>query len=200
MRRPRFTIAGLLGVVAFAGVAFASLREPTDAWDSTLFGLTVLTLLVSVLLAVHRSADRRAFRLGFALFGWSYLAASQVQPVATRLPTTKALVTAWEKLARREIFWDDDLTLKNVRSFDVTTPAPPARIDPNPPAKWDVVVFSYPAAPPSPNYIKRLVGLSGEGTGNFVRIGHSLFAMCFALVGAHLSRYLFLASGRHERA
>src|SRR4051812_42547469 len=70
MRRPRITIASLLGIVAFVGVASAALREPTEAWDSTLLGLTLLLLLTSVLFAVHRSGDRRAFWQGFALFGW----------------------------------------------------------------------------------------------------------------------------------
>ena len=42
MRRPRFTIAGPLGIVAFVAVAFAAMREPTDAWDGGVFGVTLM--------------------------------------------------------------------------------------------------------------------------------------------------------------
>jgi hypothetical protein len=193
MRRPRITIACLLGIVAFVGVAFAALWEATEDWDSTLLGLTVLLLLASVLLAVHRSGDRRAFWLGFALSGWDHLILSWVPPVESRLPTTKALVAVWEMLARPEILWDDDLTLTGVRSFDVTSPTAL-----NPPVKWDVTVFQEPTSPTF-NYIQRLVGLPGETAGNFVRIGHSLFALSFALVGACLSRRLSLGPGITRR-
>jgi hypothetical protein len=195
MRRPRITIANLLGVVAFVAVAFAALRGPTDAWDATLLGLTLLVLITSVLLAVRRSGDRKSFWQGFALFGWAYLALSLVSPVATRLPTTKALVAVRVMLARPEDDWEDALMLWNVRSFDVTSPTPTAL---NPPGGWDVTVFQQPA-PPTVNYIKRLVGLPGETAGNFVRIGHSLFALAFAVVGALLSRRLCLGPGNTRR-
>ena len=78
MRRIRFTIASLLGVVLFVAVAFAALRAATDAWDSGVFGLTLGLLLTSVLLAVHRAGGRRAYWLGFALFGGTYLGASLI--------------------------------------------------------------------------------------------------------------------------
>src|SRR4051812_38701620 len=103
MRRPRITIASLLGIVAFVGVAFAALREPTDAWDATLLGLTLLVLITSALLAVHRTGERRAFWQGFALFGWAYLVASLVPSIESRLPTSKALVAVRAMLARPEI-------------------------------------------------------------------------------------------------
>src|SRR4051794_19981172 len=89
MRRPRITIASLLGIVAFVGVAIAALREPTDAWDATLLGLTVLVLLASALLAVHRRGGGGAFWRGFALLGWAYLVASLAPPVEIRLPTRR---------------------------------------------------------------------------------------------------------------
>src|SRR4051794_10165401 len=91
MRRFRFSIASLLVVVLFVAVGFAALRESNDLWDSGLFTMTLTGLLVSVLLAVHRTEFERAFWLGFALFGSTYLALSLVPSIEHRLLTTKAL-------------------------------------------------------------------------------------------------------------
>jgi len=35
--------------------------------------VVALALIAAVVLAIYRSGDRRAFWLGFAIFGWSYL-------------------------------------------------------------------------------------------------------------------------------
>jgi hypothetical protein len=78
MRRIRFNIASLLIAVLFLAVGFAALRESNDLWDSGLFSLTVVVLLGSILLAVHRSDAGWAFWVGFALFGWTYLALSLI--------------------------------------------------------------------------------------------------------------------------
>src|SRR4051812_42711052 len=99
MARPRFSIATMLLVVLGVGVAVAALRASNDAWDSGIFGLTLLILLTAVLLAVHRTERGRAFWLGFALFGWGYLVASLVPAVVSRLPTTRG----WPTSTRRSL-------------------------------------------------------------------------------------------------
>ena len=48
------------------------------------FSLTLLTLITAVLLAIHRGGKRRAFWLGFALFGGSYLIASLIVQIPVR--------------------------------------------------------------------------------------------------------------------
>ena len=64
MRRFRFTIASLLVVVLFLAVGFAALRESSDLWDSGLLSLTIGVLLISILLAVHRTDKRRGILAG----------------------------------------------------------------------------------------------------------------------------------------
>ena len=61
MRRFRFNIASLLVVVLLVAVGFAALREANETWDSGLFTLTLCVLLISILLAIHRTESRRAF-------------------------------------------------------------------------------------------------------------------------------------------
>src|SRR4051794_30627867 len=102
MRRFRFSIAGLLMVVFFVAVAVAALRASTDAWDSGVLGLALVTLTMAVLLAVHRTERRRAYWLGFALFGCVYLVASLVPTIESRLPTTKGLAYLDAKVPGRE--------------------------------------------------------------------------------------------------
>src|SRR5262245_32914422 len=100
MRRYRFHIGTLIVLVLVLGVSFASLRESNEIWDSGVFTLTLVILLTSVLLAIHRSEKKRAFWLGFALFGAAYLGLTLLPPIETRLITTKALAFIDSKVAR----------------------------------------------------------------------------------------------------
>ena len=103
MKRIRFTIASLLVVVLFLAVGFAALRESSDLWDSGLFSLTLGVPLISVLLAIHSTESRRAFWLGFAVFGWIYLGLTLVPHVESRLITTRALTQLDSKVPGRSL-------------------------------------------------------------------------------------------------
>ena len=69
MRLPRFKIRSLLGVVFLIAIAIAALRAADDLWDGVMLVLTFLSLMTAILLATHRTDRRRAYWLGFALFG-----------------------------------------------------------------------------------------------------------------------------------
>jgi WD40 repeat protein len=185
MRFPRYTIRSLLVVVLFVAFAVAALRAANDAWDGSLFALTSLILLTATLLAVHRTHQRRAFWLGFALFGWAYLIASLIPPIGSRLPTTKWLAFIDSKIPGRET------TISAVWAYTSTagtTPVQTVAFSPqgNTIASssqggirvWDVTTG------------KLLAGPNGS-TENFIRIGHSLFALVLAFVGGYLSRNLY---------
>jgi hypothetical protein len=53
MKRIRFNIASLLGVIIALGFGIAALREFSKLWESGVFSTTIAVLLVSILLAVH---------------------------------------------------------------------------------------------------------------------------------------------------
>ena len=103
MRRIRFTIASLLVVVLFVALGFAALRESSDLWESGVFTLTLAALLISILFAVHRIESRRAFWIGFTLFGWIYLGLSLVPSIEYRLLTTKGLAYLDSKVPGRSL-------------------------------------------------------------------------------------------------
>src|SRR5271166_6071041 len=91
MGRFRFHIGTLLTLALILGVGFAALRESDETWDSGVLSLVLGVLLISIQLAISRTGHRRAFWLGFALFGWTYLGLSLVPSIESRLLTTKAL-------------------------------------------------------------------------------------------------------------
>jgi hypothetical protein len=193
MKRPRFSIASLLGLVLFLAISLAALRESTDLWDSAVFTTTFGLLLVSVLLAVHCKEHKRAFWLGFALFGCVALVASLVSQVESRLLTTKLLAYLGSKMEGRR----GNLHIRLVRHWD----------------SWSYVAANSQANQKfarsdflSP---ERVVTGTGEGlvriwdaatgkplaaasdtTQNLVRIGHSLIALLLAFLGGHVSRFL----------
>src|SRR5271157_2220571 len=103
MKHIRFSIASLLLVVLFVAVGFAALRESNETWTSGVFTLTLAALLISILLAVHRTESRRAFWIGFALFGWTYLGLSLVPSIESGLMTTKALAYPDSKVPGRPV-------------------------------------------------------------------------------------------------
>ena len=191
MKWLRFSIASLLGLVLFVAVSVAALRASTDAWDSGILGLTLLMLLTAVLLAVHCTDLRRAYWIGFALFGWAYLVVSLVPSLESRLPTTKGLAYLDAKLPGRE----GSVTLTVALNQTRTNAQPIVAFSPqgNTLATtlqgnvqlWDVATG------------KRLAVLGGN-TETFIRIGHSLLSLLMAFAGGHLSRYLY-GGGRGRR-
>src|SRR5947209_17145593 len=91
MRRSHVSIAHLLLVVLFCGVALAALRSPSTAWASALFTLATGALLVAPLGIIYRRGRRQAFCVGFALFGWGYFLLSLVPEARAQLGTTTLL-------------------------------------------------------------------------------------------------------------
>ncbi len=74
MRRFRFSIAGLIGVVCLAAIGLAAIRASSAPWAGALTSITYFSLIASFLGIVFRRGSRRVFWIGFALLGWSYIA------------------------------------------------------------------------------------------------------------------------------
>ncbi len=192
MKRIRFTIANLLVVVLFVAVGFAALRESSDLWDSGLFTVTLGILLTSILLAIHSHESRRAFWLGFALVGWAYLGPSLVPSIESRLITTKLLA-----------FLDSKVPGRSLGVYTVTLLEPGSGLVGNQAQTFalsmngsQIGVYNQGSTVllngPTNGFLTRWSGT----TENFVRIGHSLFALLAGWFGGLLSRRL----GRSSRA
>jgi hypothetical protein len=186
MHNLRFNIASILGVILFLAVGFAALRESNDYWDSGLFTLTLGLLLASVLLSMHRSEAKRAFWIGFALFGWGYLGLSLVPSIKSRLLTTKGLAYLDSILPGRTLRVSS-LVLTGTASGGSGSQIQSVAftIDGTKLATSNqCVVRVWDAA------TGRLLSGWGGTTENFIRIGHSLLALVAAWLGGHVSRRL----------
>ncbi len=194
MKRFRFHLGSLVTLVLLVGIGLAALRESNAVWDSSIFSVAAGVLSISTLLAIHRTEKKRAFWIGFALFGWAYLGLSLVPSIESRLITTRGLASLPSKIPKSiagglaNFDYDNDGLMdlavangfqlspfyrkKGNGTFEDLTPADGS--------KW---VWS----------VNSLVGPRGT-TENFVRIGHSLLALVAAFVGGLISRYLFAKS------
>jgi hypothetical protein len=70
----RISVAGMMILLLGLGLVLASLRFPSDAAAAAALLVTQATLAFAILAVVYRAAEGRAFWLGFALFGWGYMA------------------------------------------------------------------------------------------------------------------------------
>lgn len=71
---PKIRIAGLMAMVLVLAIAFASLRFASWTWAGWILLLAVGVLGWAILAAAYRQGASRAFWLGFAVFGWIYMA------------------------------------------------------------------------------------------------------------------------------
>jgi hypothetical protein len=74
MKPFRMSIAASLGVIAIAAVGLMGMRVGKPIWASITFCLTLAFLLGATLKATIGPAPTRPGPIGFAVFGWVYLA------------------------------------------------------------------------------------------------------------------------------
>jgi hypothetical protein len=207
MRKIRFHIGSIVILILLVAVCLAALRESNQIWDSSVFSLTLGTLFMSILLTIYRLGPKRAFWLGFALAGWTYLGLTLVPSIESRLITTKALTYLDSKvprslMARLGYFEGTDFDNDGTMDLYVVNSQTHALV---------VDKGNGAIAGATPNTASSPVNNRASGNGwlfllnsvgrwmrgsvgspeNFVRIGHSLFALAVAVVGGQVSRHLY---------
>jgi hypothetical protein len=94
MRYLRLGLAQMLLLVAFCGITFAALKNPTIELANTLATFALGIVLFAGLAIVYRTGRRRAFWAGFATFGGFYLLCTTVPFVSTAM-RPRLLSTIW---------------------------------------------------------------------------------------------------------
>ena len=102
MRAIRFPIAGLMGAVLVVALGLAALRNASETWASVMFLLTCGVLNLAVVGTLCREGAKRAWWLGFALFGWGYLVLAFWSSV--QLPTMALLDAVGSRLGLKVQF------------------------------------------------------------------------------------------------
>ena len=175
--RARLSIAGLMAVVLLLAVGFAGLRAATALWASAMFTLAVALLAAAALGAAAIRGRPRMASLGFSLFGWVYLLSTFALwpgPNGVSAPPflTKALLDALQPAAK-----------------------PPAAmtIDPGPAGEMRTETPQIvPTFLPGNGNIAVLVPFGGRVVNllHYRRIGHTLAALAFGLLGGLLGGIL----------
>jgi hypothetical protein len=193
MPKLRFKIAWLLVLILFFGVGFAALRESSDLGETGLFSATTGILLGSVLLAAHRREPERAFWLGFALFGSSYLGLTLVPSIRPRLITTKLLAYVDSEMQVRgtslvnAVPYSDSWSQTGQIRSAVFGLGGQRRLANGQGQEWIVDASTG----------QLVVSFRGSSA-NFIRIGHSLLALLVAWLGGLISRCLRRGSRRSQ--
>jgi hypothetical protein len=173
MRRARASIAMLLAYVALVAVGLAALRVSSRLWANVGFSLAVTSLVAAIAGVIYRRGAGRAFWVGFALFGWSYLimafGPSPYNAWRDLLVTTPVLVIL-------EDYLQDPLTSTAPGRLLVPAAARPRRalfVELTPWSHWTATDRSNPFASDS-----------------FNRIGHSFFCLAIAIGGGAFCQFL----------
>lgn len=201
MKRFRFHLGSLVTLVLVLGIGLAALRESNAIWDSSIFSVAVGVLSMTVLLAIHRTEKKRAFWIGFALFGWVHLGLSVVPSIEPRLITTKGLAYLDSKVPGRSTIIYATINrgigsgTGNNQVTNVTYALDGMQLE----ASGDVVLAIRESATGKLlTATGRLLGGWSGTTENFVKIGHSLFALLLGWLGGQLSRRLYRSSRSSE--
>jgi hypothetical protein len=91
IRTTRLSIAGLMGIVAIASLGLTALRSDSPTWAGVMFLTTCAVLSLAVVGSLLREGKERTWWLGFAAFGWGYLALVFLVPSWSDLPITSLL-------------------------------------------------------------------------------------------------------------
>jgi hypothetical protein len=130
MRRPRFSIGSLLAFVAIFALGLAALRTPTRVLASAIHTVAAVAVVTGVSFAIIGRGARRAYWIGFSLFGGAYL----LHTLGSQHLLTDPLL---------------DLLYPHVtvgsQSAQITAPVPPVAMS----AATSVSVNVLPAPPPT---------------------------------------------------
>ncbi|WP_422927099.1 hypothetical protein [Singulisphaera sp. PoT] len=74
MAHLRISVAGMMGLPLGMGLVLASLRFPSEITSAIVLLMTLAILGYAILAVIYRTEARRAFWLGFTLFGWGSMA------------------------------------------------------------------------------------------------------------------------------
>jgi hypothetical protein len=170
MIRARASIATLLVVVGLLAIGFAALRVSSRLWACACVSTDLLALVIAIGASIYRRGSRRAFWVGFALFGWTYLI----------LALGPAPLNGWRDL----LVTSPVLSMLEDRLLDAPTPTMRG-------GTLSAIGRAQRASELTPwTYWTDTDRSNPFSSDSFNRIGHSLFCLGIALGGGAFCRFL----------
>jgi hypothetical protein len=211
LRAPRFSIGSLLTVIAILGVGFAALRSPSPVWASAIFTVTAVTLVAAASNAIFGRGARRAYWLGFALFGGAYF---YLTMSSNQLVTETMLDLLYAHVGPQV---PQPPPAPPVLPLPIATPVSPPPIDPTATSvsyelnstqyitSGTITASSYPASLPTVSawehwtkpdrrigeYVFPTEFTARFSSLSFRQIGHSLAALLAATLGGVFARWRY---------
>jgi hypothetical protein len=177
---PRISLATLIGIVAVIALGLAGMVSGSRLWLMLASTVTLALLLAALLASWLFSGIDRAFWVGFALFGWTYLIMVNWDWVGGQIghDLTAGISEAAEWL------------LPDIKPppfpFGSPTPWP---VSTTSPAPFGQAVPAPPAPVNQVDYMERSRQRQIK-IGNFVQICRMSGALCFGVLGGWLARIL----------
>ena len=192
----RFSIRTLMVLIAGSAVGLAALRNANELWARVMMMLALGLVCVAGLWAILLRGRERAWWLGFAVLGCMYLSVS-LSPLWSRLITTHLLEYVHARVISSSIATfdvsraDQNSFLYRVVMIDGTASSRTMSNSVyNSTPGEDVLATMEPAN----RWRSALPGAANHD--QFLRIGHSLFALLVGLVGGTVAVWFL---GRRER-
>jgi hypothetical protein len=187
MQRPRITLARLMALVLFCGVAFGTLRYATELWASALFTLMFVLLLAATVCAALYKPPARAGWIGFAVFGWGFFLVGNAGLIGTQGGPTPVITShLFKTLHERAIPADDAARQAFLTTYVLQNQAGAGT------GGWNA---SQQIAPSTNLLTVNMIGGTPAVQGspsleNFQRVGAAHATFLSALFGAALARWV----------
>jgi hypothetical protein len=187
MKKPRFSIAGLLMGIPVVAIGLAALSRPSCLWASATFSLLLLALTVALIGVLYRRGHKQAFWSGCLICGSLYTVLSLApwfdSHIGPRLITTALLDLLYPKTP-------------------LLLYSPNTSIDPW--MQWTGAPPDYPLTHPrfgftmgsTDEFHGKRASMLMSTTDEFLLIGHSLFGMLAAIGGGFLAVHFYEPSCR----
>jgi hypothetical protein len=178
---PRISLATLTGIVAVIALSLAGMLSTSRLWLMLASTVALALLLAALLASWLFSGEERAFWVGFALFGWTYLILVNWDWVGGQLG--RDLTVGFNEAAEWLL---PEVRVPGLQFGVATLPPGPAASLPGSPAQ----AVQLPAAMVSSVDYFALVRQRQIRIGNFVQICRTMGALCFGVLGGSLARIL----------
>jgi len=171
----RFSIRQLLAATAVVAFGCFALVKASPIVAASTTGIVALILVAAAFLAIYRAGDKRAFWLGFATFGWTYLLlcygpifTENNSPFGlTRLITAQLATALYDRIHGPAVVQPTVVYTTTFAPLGAPPPLPPTPGVPQPAPSWPVT----------------LQMAAGSDRSDFLNVAHSLWALSLAFCG-----------------